>query len=215
MDELRGVWVQEEGRNFFEEGIPLDVAMGAEAGGDFIEAGVVVAGMAAEFKGSGGVRWQGLENFAESAGVEVASGRDADRAVGGEDAVAAKLRLVFKLSVKVAEQFYLNVAEAVAVTESETPGLLEWVANGVDAGPLGYAEERTGDGGEEMGVFVGVEVGDANSSALEFRDLGEGFALDLFSADAVAEVFQARHGSGSPENSPFPHLSGGGLGGGA
>lgn len=73
------------------------------------------------------------------------------------------------------------------MTESEAPGLLEGIADGVDAGPLSYAEKRTGDGWEEVGVFVGVEVRDTDSGALEFCDLGEGFALDVFSADAVAE----------------------------
>ena len=36
-------------------------------------------------------------------------------------------------------------------------------------------------------MFVGVEVGDVDAGALEFLDLGEGFAFDVFFADDAAE----------------------------
>ncbi len=48
-------------------------------------------------------------------------------------------------------------------------------------------EERAGDGREEMGVFVGVEVGDVDAGALEFLYLGGGFAGDVFFADVAEE----------------------------
>ena len=54
-------------------------------------------------------------------------------------------------------------------------------------GALGDCEQRAGDGGEEVRVFVGVDVGDVDAGALEFLDLGEGFALDVIFADAAAE----------------------------
>jgi hypothetical protein len=73
------------------------------------------------------------------------------------------------------------------VAEGEAPGLLEWVADGGDGVALGEAEERSGDGREEVGVFVGVEVGDADAGSLEVLDLGEGFALDVVFADDAAE----------------------------
>ena len=45
--------MQVEGGNFGEQGFALDVAVSAETGGDAVEVGVVVAGVAAEFVGSG------------------------------------------------------------------------------------------------------------------------------------------------------------------
>jgi len=43
------------------------------------------------------------------------------------------------------------------------------------------------DGREEMGVFVGVDVGDLNARALDPLDLGEGFAFDVFEPDDASE----------------------------
>ena len=64
--------MQGEGGNFCEQGFALDVAVGAEAGGDAVEVGVVVAGVAAEFVGS--CVGEGLEDFVERGGVEMAGG---------------------------------------------------------------------------------------------------------------------------------------------
>ncbi len=64
---------------------------------------------------------------------------------------------------------------------------LEGIADGADGAALGDAQQRAGDGREEVGVFVGVEVGDADAGALQLLDLGEGFALDLVFADRAAE----------------------------
>jgi len=159
--------------------------VGAEAGGDAVEVGVVVAGVAAEFVGS--CVGEGLEDFVERGGVEVAGGGDSDGSVGGEDVGGAELRVGFELFVEAAEELDLEAAEAVAVAEREAPVLLEWVADGVDGGALGDAEEWAGDGREEVGVFVGVEVGDGDTGALELLDLGEGFALDVFFVDLAAQ----------------------------
>lgn len=48
MDELGRDWLREAAGNFGEEGFAFNVAVLAEAGGDGIEAGVVVAGVADE-----------------------------------------------------------------------------------------------------------------------------------------------------------------------
>jgi hypothetical protein len=55
MDEAGRVWLREHGGNCCEESLPLDLAMGTQAGGYTVEIGVVVAGMADELKGS---RWR-------------------------------------------------------------------------------------------------------------------------------------------------------------
>jgi hypothetical protein len=52
---------------------------------------------------------------------------------------------------------------------------------------FGYLEDRPGDGREEMRVFVGVDVSDVNADALEFLNLGESFAGDVFFANLAAE----------------------------
>jgi hypothetical protein len=56
VDELGwvGLGEDEDAGEFGEEGFAFEVAVGAEAGGDAVEVGVVVAGMAAEFVGAGG-----------------------------------------------------------------------------------------------------------------------------------------------------------------
>ncbi len=48
-------------------------------------------------------------------------------------------------------------------------------------------EQGAGDGGEEVGVFVGVEVGDVDAGALELLHLGEAFADDVVGVDRAAE----------------------------
>ena len=44
--------MQGECGNFGEQGVALDVAMGAKAGGDAVEVRVAIAGMAAELEGA-------------------------------------------------------------------------------------------------------------------------------------------------------------------
>ena len=135
VDELRGVWMQGECGDFGEQGAALDVAMGAEAGGDAVEVAVVVSGMAAEFEGALG--GHGVKDLVEGFAVEVAGGRDADGSIGGEDVCVVDLGLAFEAGLEVAEEFDLETADAVAVSESEAPGLLEWVTNGADGTAFG------------------------------------------------------------------------------
>ena len=116
--------------NLGEQGVAFDLAMGAEAGDDAVEVAVVVAGVADQLESSFG--GHGLQDLAEGFAVEVAGGRDADGSVGGEDTSAANLRLLLEFRFEAAEEFDLKAANAVAVAEGEAPGLLEWVADGVD-----------------------------------------------------------------------------------
>ena len=137
VDELRGVWMQGECGDFGAEGVALDVAMGAEASGNAVEVAVVVAGMAAEFERALG--GHGVEDLVKGFGVEVAGGGDADSAAGGEDVGVADLQLLFEAGFEAAEEFDLETANAVAVAESEAPGLFEWVTNGADGAAFGDA----------------------------------------------------------------------------
>src|ERR1700730_14081779 len=135
VDELRGIWMQGECGDFSEQGVALDVAMGAEASGDAVEVAVVVAGMTAEFEGALG--GHGMQDFVEGLAVEVAGGGDADGSVGGEDTAAANLGLGFEAGLETAEDLDQKTASAVAVAEGEAPGLLEGLADGVDGEPFG------------------------------------------------------------------------------
>ena len=99
----------------------------------------------------------------------------------------ADLGMAFEAGLEATEDFDLKAASAVAVAESEAPGVFERMADGADVERSARCEERAGDGREEVGVFVGVEVGDVDAGALEFLDLGEGFALDVLFADVAAK----------------------------
>ena len=159
--------------------------MGAEAGGDAVEVAVVVAGVAAEFVGAGG--WEGAQDFGESSGVELAGGGDGDGAVGGEDFCVADLRVGFEAGAQAADEADAKAAQGAALVQIERPLRFEGVADGADGGALGDVEEWAGDGGEEVSVFVGVDVGDVDAGALEFLNLGDGFAGDLVLTDSAAK----------------------------
>jgi hypothetical protein len=169
---------------FGQEGCALDVAVGTEAGRDAVEVAVVVAGMAAELEGA--LCGHGVQYFVESFAVEVPSGGDADGSVSGENVTIADLGLAFERGLEAAEEFDLEAANSFAVAESEAPGLLKWVANGADGALFCHAQQRAGDGREQMRVFMGVDVGDFDSSELELLNLGESFATDVVFTDLAA-----------------------------
>jgi hypothetical protein len=69
----------------------------------------------------------------------------------------------------------------------EAPGRLEGIADGADAGCFGDTRAVGGRRGEDVGVFVGVEVGDVDAGCWSLLDLGEGFAGDVGFADLAAQ----------------------------
>ena len=71
----------------------------------------------------------------------------------------------------------------------ELPGEcgLEWIADGGDVRAFEDLEQRAGDGGEEMRVLVGVDVGDGDAGMHEASDLGVGFAHDVLFTDLTEE----------------------------
>ena len=77
------------------------------------------------------------------------------------------------------------------VAESGGPARLEGIADGGDGRLFERFEDGACDAGEDVGVFVGVDVRDAYTGALELSDLGEGFAGDLLGAHVAAQ-----HGEG-------------------
>jgi hypothetical protein len=168
-----------------QQGVSLDVAMGAEAGGNAVEVAVVVAGVTDQFERA--FRRQSVQDFVESFPIEVTGCGDADGAVGGENFPTANLRLPFEFGFERAEKFDLEAAHAVAVAESQAPGLFEGVADSGDGEAFGKLQQRPADSGEEVRVFVAVEVSNVDASALEFLNLGEGFPLDVVRVDSAAK----------------------------
>jgi hypothetical protein len=82
VDELWSVWVREDFWDFGEQGLVFDLAVVAEACGDGIKAGVVIAGVAEELECAFG--WERAEHLGKARGGQVAGGRDAECTVGGE-----------------------------------------------------------------------------------------------------------------------------------
>jgi hypothetical protein len=155
--------------------------MVAEAGGDGVEVGIVVAGVTEELEGAGGGK--GGEGGLEGVGVEAAGGGDAEGAVGGEGTVGGT-----------------HVGGAEAVEESNLEATFEGGAGGIlregrfegiaEGGELGASEDRAelgDDCREEVGVFVSVEVGGTDAGALEFLELSESFTPNLVGVDAVEQ----------------------------
>lgn len=70
---------------------------------------------------------------------------------------------------------------------AESPGGFEGIADGGDLAGLGGGEEGAQDSGEEVGVLMRVDVGDAEAGGLEAADLGGGFGFDFGGADAEGE----------------------------
>lgn len=73
------------------------------------------------------------------------------------------------------------------MTERARPARLEGVADCTDRAALGDMKERTGYSGEEVGVFVCVEVSDIDSGALQLLYLGKGFAFDVILANVASQ----------------------------
>jgi hypothetical protein len=65
-------------------------------------------------------------------------------------------------------------------------GWLEGIADSSDRGALEDTEKGAGDGREEVGMFVGVDMGDVYAGALELLNLGDGFAFDIAFTDGAA-----------------------------
>jgi hypothetical protein len=168
-----------------EEGGALDVAGGAQTGSDGVEVLVVVTGMAAQFEDAFGGK--SVEGFGEGLGCEVAGGGDGEGSIGGEDVAVAQLVEAVKRRLHAVEEVDFQAAKKAAVAEGAGPCGFERIADGADGGAFGEIKEGTGDGGEEMGVLVGVEMGDVDAGALELLKLGESFSLDVVLADFAAE----------------------------
>ena len=152
--------------------------MGAEAGGDAVEVCVVVARMATEFVSAG--VWQRGENAAQCLRIEHAGCGDGDRAICREDAVVVNLWKRMPARTECGEEADGSATLGIALMQCERPGGLEGIADSADAALFRGAEQRAGDGGEDMRVLVRIDMGDGDAGGLELADLGDGFAFDLF-----------------------------------
>ena len=64
---------------------------------------------------------------------------------------------------------------------------------------LGYSEQWASDAGEDVGVLVGVDVGEGDALLLDALDLGEGFARDVGCGDFADEDGEEEVGEGRAE----------------
>ena len=156
----------------------------AEAGADLGEVRVGIAGMADELPDSVGLG-HGGEQAAEGGGrVRDAGGEDADGTFGGGEAGSADEAA--EVSAMHVERGDGEVAETGCGGRGAAgPGWLKGVANGGDATGAGGAEQRSQDPGKDVGVLVGVDVGDTEAGSLEAANLRSGFGFDFGGADAA------------------------------
>ena len=175
VDERRGAGLRKCLGEDKEEGIALDLAVGSEARGDVIEAGVVATRVADELPCAGGGEVR--EQLAEGGGVEVPGGGDAERAVGGLDRMFAEI--VVEAALKAPEETDLCATEGGTMAECEAPGLLEGVTYRLDAGLASSLEQGPAYGREEVGMLVRVDVSDAYACCLKLADLCEGLGEDV------------------------------------
>ncbi len=93
----------------------------------------------------------------------------------------------------------MQAAKHRALAESDAPAGFEGIADGGDAGALGYGEERARDAGEDVGVLVRVDVGEGDALLQDASDLREGFARDVGFGNLVEEDGCKEVGGGRTE----------------
>lgn len=171
-----------------EEGLVLVGAGGAEAGADLVEGRVGIAGVADEFPGLREVGGHGDEQGAEGfRNVEAAGGENADGAAGGGEAGGADSALEGSMLGLQSDDGEAAQAGGRSFGGAEGPVGLEGVADGGDLAGAGGGEKRAQDAGEEMRVFVRVDVGDAEACGLQTADLGRGFGDDFVGVNAEGD----------------------------
>jgi len=146
VDEQGSVWAGENSRNLAEQGLALDVAVGAQARGDAVEVAVVVTGMAAELVGPSGRKR--AQNLGEGCGVELAGGGDGDGAVCRSYASFTYLCVGLEARTQATDEPDGEAPREAAVVERERPVRLEGVANGADSAAIGNLQQRARDGGK-------------------------------------------------------------------
>lgn len=159
-----------------EERAPLDIAMGAEAGCDAVEVGIVVTGVADELPCAFG---KVVEELAKDEGVEVTGGGDAEGTVGGEHRAVAEVGAGSEAVLKLVEERDLHAAEAAAMTEGEGPGLLERVSDRADGALTCHVKQCPADGREEVCVLVGIQMCDGDAGGLELQHLRQDFCAEV------------------------------------
>jgi hypothetical protein len=142
--------------------------------------------MADELPGAIGNR---LQQCIERGAVEVASRGDADGTASGEDSVRRDRWKCFEAAAAGPEGADEEAA-ACASAERCGPAWLEGIADAADAGLLERTDDWAGDARQQVGVFVRVDVGKREASALELLDLREGLALNVVLADGAAKNAQ-------------------------
>lgn len=166
-----------------EQSLPLDIARGGQAGMGFGEIGVVIAGVGDELESASGEMG---EKGIEGNGIEGASRRDSDAAVGSGKAFLSNNAAEGWL--KAAQECAGGAANPGGIWSGvEAPGRLKGVANGADAGFVRGAEDGAKYGRKHVGVLVCIDMGEGEAARLEQVDLGGAFCFNLSGVDAAGD----------------------------
>ena len=190
VDERGSSGLQEYGWKNFEQGAMLDLALLPQARADQIKVRAAVPRVADELPCT---RGQMLKNLAEHRRCEISGGRDAKGAAGGGDGSVAQVGVCAERGSQLTEKVKLQAASVAAVTESAAPTRLERIAYRANRGAARGFDQRPADGGEEVCVLVGVDVGDRYAGRLKPSDLGQGLGPHVLFADSTR---QRRSGKG-------------------
>lgn len=100
VDERGGAGLRKCVGNDIEQGVAFDLAVGAEAGCDAVEVGVVLAGVADELPCV--CRREGVEELAKDGCIEVSCGGDTEGAAGGLDGAVAQVGVGVEVALQCA-----------------------------------------------------------------------------------------------------------------
>jgi len=180
-----------DGGEFAENGenLTFKIARGAKAGRNARQIVIVVTGMSNELPSAGGKL---LEEGAKGVGVEDTGCSDGDGSVGCCEA----------LLCNDAAEDGLNPAQGADLSEAhprsagramDRPGWLEGIADDLNSATTGGAENRPENGRKHVRVLVRVNVGEAQSLALQRFDLRAGFGLDFGGANAAGDETREKY----------------------
>ena len=159
--------------------------MGPESSGHAVQIAIVVTRVTAEFEAP--LRRQRMEKLAQSGCVKMAGRRDPNSPIRSEHPRIPNLKLAFESGLEIAEQLHLKAAKPVTVAQSETPWSLKRIANRTDRTALGHTQKRPRYSGEEVRMFVRVQMSDVDAGALQLLDLRKRLSFNLLFADLAAE----------------------------
>ncbi len=167
--------MQQHSRNFAQQSLTFRLAMFPQPGRDGLQILIVISRVAEKLKGALGGNM--LEQDAQLGGVEAAGGGDAEGSVGGktggDDAMEACPAAAEKEDLQAALEARMHSAVA----------RFKGVAQRGHGGGLHHPKKRARDRRKDVGMFVRVQVRDADTGSLNLANLRESLAFNLLLPD--------------------------------